>query len=74
MSGELRGHRLAGEPQVGPADLAHEPFLVTEPGCSYREMYDRTLGAADPAGTADADIAPVDVRHQPSPRPVRATQ
>jgi DNA-binding transcriptional LysR family regulator len=41
------GHRLAAGGPVGRADLAGAPFLATEPGCGFREMYD----------TAFADVA-----------------
>ena len=33
-------HRLAGRAAVTPGDLADEAFLVTEPGCVYRQMFD----------------------------------
>jgi DNA-binding transcriptional LysR family regulator len=39
-----RGHRLSGHDPVELADLRDEEFLVTEPGCGFREMYDRSLG------------------------------
>jgi DNA-binding transcriptional LysR family regulator len=34
------GHRLAGRNGVEASDLAGEPFLVTEKGCIYRQMFD----------------------------------
>lgn len=37
-------HRLAGGSAVAPADVHGEEFLVTGPGCGFREMYDRSLG------------------------------
>lgn len=41
-------HRLAGRAAIAREDLAGEPFLVTETGCTYRRMFDRAF----PAGTA----------------------
>lgn len=40
------GHRLARLPRVEPQDLAGEPLLLTEVGCSYREPFERTLSRA----------------------------
>lgn len=40
------GHPLTRLPHVGPGDLAGEPVVVTEAGCSYREMFERTLADA----------------------------
>jgi len=34
------GHRLAGQVAAGPDDLRNEPFLVTEQGCVYRQMFE----------------------------------
>ncbi|MEC3982033.1 LysR family transcriptional regulator [Amycolatopsis sp. H20-H5] len=39
-----RGHRLSERSPVELSDLRGEEFLVTEPGCGFREMYDRSLG------------------------------
>jgi DNA-binding transcriptional LysR family regulator len=36
-------HPLASRPSVKPQDLTGEPLLLTESGCSYRLMFDRTL-------------------------------
>ncbi len=36
-------HLVAQRPRVAPADLAGEPLVVTEAGCSYRELFLRTL-------------------------------
>jgi len=36
-------HPLAGRTRVDPADLARQPLVVTEAGCSYRELLLRTL-------------------------------
>jgi DNA-binding transcriptional LysR family regulator len=43
-------HRLAGLRPVALADLRAEHFLTTEPGCGFREMFDRTLGRLDGQG------------------------
>ncbi|MBN0046616.1 LysR family transcriptional regulator [Streptomyces actuosus] len=41
------GHRLHGtEPAVG--DLVGEALLATEPGCAYRDLFERELTAAAP--------------------------
>lgn len=40
------GHRLAGREMIQAEDLADEPFLVTETGCIYRQMFE----SAFPAG------------------------
>ncbi len=42
------GHRLAGREMIRAEDLAGEPFLVTETGCVYRQMFE----SAFPAGQA----------------------
>ncbi len=52
-------HPLAQRPSVGPADLAGEPFLVTEVGCSYRALVDRTLGAGARGPTVAAECSSV---------------
>ncbi|POB11825.1 LysR family transcriptional regulator [Sulfobacillus sp. hq2] len=36
-------HPLARALEVGPGDLEHETLLVTEPGCSYRVMFESAL-------------------------------
>jgi DNA-binding transcriptional LysR family regulator len=40
------GHRLADREQLPAADLAGEEFLVTAPGCGFREMFDHSLRPA----------------------------
>ncbi|MEV3859275.1 LysR family transcriptional regulator [Streptomyces sp. NPDC050095] len=42
------GHDLAGRGQVDLAELTPEPFLATERGCGFREMYDGVF--AGPGG------------------------
>ena len=42
-------HRIAGRNMIHAEDLVNEPFLVTETGCIYRQMFE----SAFPAGTAD---------------------
>jgi DNA-binding transcriptional LysR family regulator len=44
---------LARRPHVAPADLAGAALVVTESGCSYRELFLRTL--------ADAGVRPPSV-------------
>ena len=36
-------HRLAGLKEVVTTDLAHEPILLTELGCSYRNLFEHAL-------------------------------
>lgn len=38
------GHELAGR-EVGTADLVRLPLLATEPGCAYRDLFERELSA-----------------------------
>jgi len=41
------GHELAGAaPET--ADLVRQPLLATEPGCAYRDLFERELGALGP--------------------------
>jgi DNA-binding transcriptional LysR family regulator len=42
------GHRIAGRNIIRAEDLVNEPFLVTETGCVYRQMFDNAF----PAGSA----------------------
>jgi DNA-binding transcriptional LysR family regulator len=42
------GHRLAGQDVIHAEDFVNEPFLVTETGCVYRQMFDNAF----PAGSA----------------------
>ncbi|WP_322028400.1 LysR family transcriptional regulator [Paraburkholderia sp. J76] len=46
-------HRLANRAAVTAADLANEAFLVTEPGCVYRQMFDAAFPAS-PRGVPPA--------------------
>ncbi|WP_055493073.1 LysR family transcriptional regulator [Streptomyces sp. TP-A0356] len=41
------GHPLAGKP-VTTADLVRRPLLATEPGCAYRDLFERELTALAP--------------------------
>ncbi|NGO53772.1 LysR family transcriptional regulator [Allomesorhizobium camelthorni] len=41
-------HRLAGRKEVGPEDLADDAFLVTQPGCVYRKMFDEAFAGTPP--------------------------
>ncbi|RUL79639.1 LysR family transcriptional regulator [Dyella choica] len=47
------GHRLARATEVGPGDIAKEPFLVTEQGCVYRHMFDTAFSAQRPRIAAE---------------------
>ncbi|WP_292443402.1 LysR family transcriptional regulator [Mesorhizobium sp.] len=38
-------HRMAGREAIKPEDLADEAFLVTQPGCVYRKMFDEAFAA-----------------------------
>ncbi|WP_282204882.1 LysR family transcriptional regulator [Kitasatospora fiedleri] len=40
------GHPLAARGQADLAELAAEPFLATQQGCGFREMYDGAFGGA----------------------------
>lgn len=35
------GHRLAHTPQVTFTDLVNEPFVLTEPACAYRKLFEQ---------------------------------
>lgn len=41
------GHPLAGQP-AATADLVRLPLLATEPGCAYRDLFERELAALAP--------------------------
>ncbi|MFF4844976.1 LysR family transcriptional regulator [Streptomyces collinus] len=41
------GHAMAGRPLV-TADLTGQPLLATEPGCAYRDLFERELTASEP--------------------------
>ncbi|MGW4562699.1 LysR family transcriptional regulator [Streptomyces sp. NPDC004561] len=41
------GHVLAGA-ALGTADLTGQPLLATEPGCAYRDLFERELTALEP--------------------------
>lgn len=44
------GHRLSARRTLAFADLADEPFLVTETGCVYRRMFERAFAPLAGAG------------------------
>jgi DNA-binding transcriptional LysR family regulator len=48
-------HPLVQSAQVTPADLEGEPILLTERGCSYRNLFERALaaGGVHPATTME---------------------
>jgi DNA-binding transcriptional LysR family regulator len=39
-------HPLASAPVVHPSDIEGEPVVLTEPGCDYRRLFERSLAAA----------------------------
>ncbi|MET8584038.1 LysR family transcriptional regulator [Streptomyces collinus] len=41
------GHAMAGRP-LSTADLTGQPLLATEPGCAYRDLFERELTASAP--------------------------
>jgi len=41
-------HRLARREEIGPEDLPDDAFLVTQPGCVYRKMFDEAFEATLP--------------------------
>ncbi|WP_207485533.1 LysR family transcriptional regulator [Arenibaculum pallidiluteum] len=41
-------HRLAGREMIQAEDLAGEPFLVTEMGCVYRQIFESAFPAGQP--------------------------
>jgi DNA-binding transcriptional LysR family regulator len=42
------GHRLAEQAEIGPDDLPGEAFVVTQPGCVYRKIFDEAFAATLP--------------------------
>ncbi len=48
------GHRLAARGRADLAELAAEPFLATQPGCGFREMYDTAFGSTPACSVPDA--------------------
>lgn len=51
-------HPLAGEDQADPVTLADEPFLATERGCGFREMFDDAFGGTG-AKEPTAEVASI---------------
>ncbi|GAA5003137.1 LysR family transcriptional regulator [Streptomyces siamensis] len=45
------GHALAGVPAARTADLVGQSLLATEPGCAYRDLFERELNSLEPAGS-----------------------
>jgi DNA-binding transcriptional LysR family regulator len=41
-------HRMAGREAIKPEDLADDVFLVTQPGCVYRNIFDEAFAATLP--------------------------
>ncbi|MCX5400694.1 LysR family transcriptional regulator [Streptomyces sp. NBC_00102] len=50
------GHHLAERGRAGLHELTAEPFLATERGCGFREMYDNTFGSV-PSGEPIAEVS-----------------
>ncbi|MFD7732281.1 LysR family transcriptional regulator [Kitasatospora phosalacinea] len=53
------GHPLVARGRAGLAELAAEPFLATQRGCGFREMYDGVLGAV-PGKEPVAEVDSID--------------
>ncbi|WP_432174492.1 LysR family transcriptional regulator [Streptomyces sp. Tue6028] len=45
------GHALAGARAARTADLVGQSLLATEPGCAYRDLFERELNSVEPAGS-----------------------
>lgn len=57
-------HPLAHRQRVKPLDLDGETILVTEPGCSYREMFERTLAEVGISSPMKIEFASVEAIKQ----------
>ncbi|MEU3493451.1 LysR family transcriptional regulator [Kitasatospora cineracea] len=64
------GHRLAARGRADLAELAAEPFLATQRGCGFREMYDTAFGSTSADASADAATAAAVVAAAVGPEPV----
>jgi DNA-binding transcriptional LysR family regulator len=54
------GHPLSAKSSVTRADLRDQPFLATQRGCGFREMFDHALGGSDPDGPRlQAEVASI---------------
>lgn len=53
-------HRLTEKPEVNPSDLVGETILVTEPGCSYREMFEGTLAQSGISSPMKIEFASIE--------------
>ena len=58
------GHRLAGSREVYPGDLAGEPVVVTETGCSYRELFEKALADAGARPTMALEFGSIEAIKQ----------
>ncbi|MFJ5881539.1 LysR family transcriptional regulator [Kitasatospora cineracea] len=65
------GHRLAARGRADLAELAAEPFLATQPGCGFREMYDTAFGNTPTGTNADTGTAGATTTG-PAPVPIPA--
>ncbi|MDR3033789.1 MAG: LysR family transcriptional regulator substrate-binding protein, partial [Kitasatospora sp.] len=61
------GHRLAARGRADLAELAAEPFLATQRGCGFREMYDTAFGSTSTDTHADADANAATATAGPEP-------
>jgi DNA-binding transcriptional LysR family regulator len=57
-------HPLTQRPLVTPADLEGEPVLLTEVGCSYRNLFKRALAAAGVYPTTNLELNSVEAIKQ----------
>ncbi len=57
-------HPLARLARVVPADLRYEPVLLTENGCTYRTLFERSLAAAGVKLTSTLEFHSVEVIKQ----------
>ncbi len=57
-------HPLAQAPQVAPADLQDESFLLTERGCTYRILFERELAAGGVHPVTNMEFASIEAVKQ----------
>lgn len=57
-------HHLVSYEQVQPSDLEGETILVTEPGCSYRIMFERSLADAGITAPMKIEFASIEAIKQ----------
>ncbi|MGW4816406.1 LysR family transcriptional regulator [Kitasatospora cineracea] len=64
------GHRLATRGRAALAELAAEPFLATQRGCGFREMYDTAFGSTSTDTSAATATATATTTAAFGPEPV----